>query len=629
MCQRENAMYINQRDQVNYHGVLKNLRKLNKVKQLEVCQGVCSESGMNRFEKGNRIAEKLIGDRLTARLGESGEKYEDYLQPKEFVRWEQRISIVKAIENRDLETAKILLSSYESQSKLNCVNLQFIETMRYMILSIEGESEYVLLDVLKRALKFTVKDTKKALNGAHLLCDQEIHLIAEITSISSPYGTSMETISWRMQEYEKLISYMENSCWETLQKAKVYPKVVYFIYKLLLTKEPSETEIRKALELCHSAIELLRDCSRLYYFIELTEARRELMEKLKLFKLSDTELSRLEEILHENNEWERVLKELYEEYHVKPYMSDFCYLYYETECHNMVHVIETRRKMFGLSRVKLADGICTDRTLVRVEREGKNPTIEIVRRMFEKMGLCAEYRRARVVTNDMEAMKLSIEVTRNMNNYDFEAWKKNLEALENKLNMDIPHNMQEISRLNAVMKLGLNSIDEEEFYKISKESLEFTLPTIALGKENNFYFTRSEITGLFDLAFSGRGELSNRCLDIIMQEYGDIIYGKEIQSVQLCVYEFVTGELESFLGNIGEFEKSNLISKRMLKECLSNKRIGVLADNLYNMIWNYKKTNQISSQDDSYIQNMLYKCYVISKIIRRKDRITFFQHKLH
>ena len=99
-------MYINQRDQINYHGFLRALREMNNVTQEAVSIGICTTSGMNRFENGNRVAEKLMRDRLTARLGISGEKYEDYLQRTEYIRWQHRLRLIKAIEKRDLALAK-------------------------------------------------------------------------------------------------------------------------------------------------------------------------------------------------------------------------------------------------------------------------------------------------------------------------------------------------------------------------------------------------------------------------------------------------------------------------------------------------------------------------------------------
>lgn len=622
-------MYVNERDQINYHGFLKALREMNKVPQEAVSKGICTVSGMNRFENGNRLAEKLMRDRLTARLGISGEKYEDYLQPKEYVKWEHRLRIVKYIEERKLSKAKAALCDYEALEGLNRINDQFVEAMRFTIMSLEGAPEEELLACIKKAVKYTVSNVNKALAGEHLLADQEINLIAELMRLTPPKKTIRDVNAWRISEYEKLITYMENSCWEKLQKAKVYPKIAFYICQLLLEGELDEAACRRGLELCHNAIELLRDTSRLYYFIELTERRRELANRLMTFDISSLEKDELEVMLKDNNAWEKVFKDLYEEYKVEPYMSDFCYLYYETECHNMVEVIETRRKMLNLSRVKLGEGICTERTIVRFEREGVNPSVDLVRLLFDKMGLCAEYRRARVITNDVEALMLSIEVTRNMNNRRFDEWESSLSKLSEKLALNILQNKQEIKRSEAWLKFLTRRCVTKEFVESSQVALGYTLPIDALLNEKHKYFTRSEIRCMFDIAIYPQGEISDICYKVLMDKYGNIASKKNIKVGELCMIEMVTEGLANHLGNIGEYDKSIAISKKMLKECLTYRKSEFLVMNQYNIHWNYRechKQNTANKLNDD--NSTIYRCFLISKLLRQKKNIAFFQTKL-
>ena len=233
------------------------------------------------------------------------------------------------------------------------------------------------------------------------------------------------------------------------------------------------------------------------------------------FDIPSSEKDELEVMLKDNNAWEKVFKDLYEEYKVAPYMSDFCYLYYETECHNMVEVIETRRKMLNLSRVKLGEGICTERTLVRFEREGVNPSVDLVRLLFDKMGLCAEYRRARVITNDVEALMLSIEVVKNINNREVELCEHNLSVLEKKLCMGISHNVQQIKRWNNWLLLLRKEIDRKEFYQRRDAVLECSIQKNCICKIGNNFFTREEWTCLFDVAFQTQGEDAERRIELI------------------------------------------------------------------------------------------------------------------
>lgn len=618
-------MYINDRDQINYHGFLKALRAMNKVGQECVSTGICTVSGMNRFENGNRIAEKLMRDRLTARMGISGEKYEDYLQPREYARWQHRLRLIKAIEKRDLIVAKEELSAYEVLPKLNTPNKQFVEAMRYMILSLENASLDERLACVKKAIKYTVPNVKKALNGAHLLADQEINLIAEQMRLLAPKAAVRDERAWRISEYEKLIAYMDNSHWEVLQKAKVYPKVVYYICQLIAQKEATEEELRHGLELCHTAIELLRDSRRLYYFIELTEMRKILAERFLLCDLSSSERTKIQEMLTENETWKKVFKELYAEYDIAPYMSNFCYLYYETECHNMAEVIEIRRKMFNLSRMKLSEGICTDRTIIRTERQSGCPNIEVIRMLFEKLGLCAEYRRAQIITTDVKALVLYNEdLYKEANDNNCEIALRYIDKIKGSIDMNLSHNKQELMRLENCLLHKAKQISEEIFALNIIQSLECTIDSLVLLRNRDKFFTRSEITCIHDLAFEVNTLVSEACLEIVE----DICNENRMDKIEsrLSIREFLIGRWSEKLSDEKRYGESSEISNAVLKECLTHYRMLHLWDNLYNNIWNYQQENELYVK--SIVNKGLKMCVVLSQVIKDYNAAAFFQKKI-
>ena len=619
-------MYVNERDQINYHGFLKALREMNKVPQEAVSKGICTVSGMNRFENGNRMAEKLMRDRLTARLGISGEKYEDYLQPREYAKWEDRLRIIKAIEERKLSKAKALLCDYEVIEGHNRINIQFIDTMRYIIMSLEGAPEEELLACIKKAVKHTVSNANKALDGLHLLADQEINLIAEQMRLTPPKKAIRDVNAWRIGEYEKLITYMENSCWEKLQKAKVYPKIAFYICQLLLEGTPDEAACRRGLELCHNAIELLRDTRRLYYFIEIVEMRNIFASYLMKGNLQVEEKENLEKMLDENTKWEMVFKELYVEFNVEPYMSDFCYLYYETECHDMVKVIETRRNMLNLSRVRLADGVCTEKTIVRFEREGVNPSVDLVRLLFEKMGLCAEYRRARVITNDVEALMLSIEVTLNMNDREYEKWEENILRLENKLIMSIPHNKQEIKRLQNLLALRMQKINNIEFAYKSEDVLECSISKSCIDTTGKKFFTREEWSCLFDIAFETNGNLADKCENLI-EEICLKKSNYEINPTNIFKMTLLAGGLEVYLNKAKRHEESLKLGNDMVRLFLYNRRMSALSNNLHSNLWNMQKLES-DLVDIEYAKRVLERCIILSNLIRRNKWANYYAEKL-
>lgn len=76
--------------EINYHVFLIATRQMHGVTLNQLAEGLCSESEMQRIEKGERLPEKLMRDRIMARMGISDDNYEDYLQTEEYERWALR-----------------------------------------------------------------------------------------------------------------------------------------------------------------------------------------------------------------------------------------------------------------------------------------------------------------------------------------------------------------------------------------------------------------------------------------------------------------------------------------------------------------------------------------------------------
>ena len=334
----------------------------------------------------------------------------------------------------------------------------------------------------------------------------------------------------------------------------------------------------------------------------------------------------MEEMLKDNNAWEKVFKDLYEEFKVAPYMSDFCYLYYETECHNMVTVIETRRNMLNLSRVRLAEDICTERTIIRFEREGANPSVELIRRLFDRMGLCAEYRRARVITNDVEALMLSIEVVKCLNDKDSRLGEERLRVLEGLLDKRISFNKQEIKRWKKLFELFDDRMDRAEFYAKSKVILECSVPIKSIFSEENKFYTREEWTYLFDLAFETSGEVAESC-ELQIEDLCLEKNGFEINSANIYKITLLSGGLEGYLNKVGRYEDSLKLGTRMIELFLRNRRMNALPNNLYSNLWNLQQLSG-SAVDRKRIVRILEMCIILSELIHRSKWSNYYAERL-
>lgn len=625
--QRRRAMYINDRDQINYHGFLKASRRMQKATINQVAEGICSYSEVSRVEIGDRLPEKLMRDRITSRLGISGEEYEEYLRPEEYRQWECRMRILDGINNGNIQAVEKEIEEYDSIMERNPVQEQFLETMRYMYMQMKGASTETLALLLQLAILHTIPNINAAFEGAQLLADQELNLILEYTNLRECEGEN--EFEWRLSEYKKILKYVDESHMDTISKSKIYPRTTYYVCKWILKENPSFENLYYALDLCNISVEILRDASRLYYFVELMECRQEIIQHLMTDSPLTEEKSRsLLEVKAKDLEWETLFKNLYTEYNVPIYMQNFTYLYAETESNSAVEVIRIRRRMIKLSRAKVGKNICTEKTVERFEKYENSPSIVVIRDIFEKIGLCAEYRRARVITDNAKVLALSNQLIRLLNNGEMENSKKCLDKLTEKLHMDIVFNSQEIKKNKNLIAARTGEIEGHKLYKSALEALEYTIPFSAVVRREERYLTRSELECIYDLAFHVNGEVSQDCYTIIEKMCKEAM-GKEIEPIRICVYETLMSGLCSRLGDEGRYEESIELSQWLLKECLKNRRMVVLVDNLYNILWNYEKYSQEKNDSHEYlvIKRYLTNCVMLGEINRSINWIEFLKPK--
>lgn len=625
---RRSEMYINDRDQINYHGFLKALRRMQKATINQVAEGICSYSEISRVEIGDRLPEKLMRDRITSRLGISGEEYEEYLRPEEYRQWECRMRILDCINKGDRDGVKREIEEYDRIMERNPVQEQFLDTMKYMYMQMSGASPETLALMMELAILRTVPHIHAAFEGAQLLADQELNLILEYTYLREYDGE--DEFEWRLSEYRKILNYVDKSHMDTISRSKLYPRIAYYVSQWILEENPSLENLKCALELCNQAIELLRDTSKLYYLVELLEYRQEILQRVLSFsKLEEEEYKRLLQLKEKDLEWENVLKELYTKYGVPIYMQNFTYLYVETECNSAVEVIRIRRKMVKMSRAKVSKNICTEKTVERFENYENSPSIAIVRDIFEKIGLCAEHRRARVITNNGKIFNRLDKMNECLNNWDEEGVRKEIEELKEILCMNIPYNKQAIQRYENLLAIREGKESPEELYNKVKKTLEYTISFEAIIRKPEIYLERTELLCVYDLAFKVQGKDTAKCRKII-EELCRKDFEEYVNVSRLSMMEILVTELASVYGNEGAYEKSKQLSEKLLKECLFHRRSHALINNLYNIIWNDNKIAH--TENDEYksevLQHNLHNAIILSELNKKDNWITFLQRKI-
>ena len=91
------------------------------------------------------------------------------------------------------------------------------------------------------------------------------------------------------------------------------------------------------------------------------------------------------------------------------------------------------------------------------------------------------------------------------------------------------------------------------------------------------------------------------------------------------MYEIIMSRIASILGNEGDYDFSNSISNKLLKESLRNRKVYALVGCIYNNLWNFQQNENC---DREYIMLTLKKAYKLSDIAKLHGWKDFLQRKL-
>ena len=596
----------------------------------QLSEGLCSISMLGRFEKGERLPEKQLRDRLLTRLGETPSVYENYLDTLEYTQWKLRQRILESIVDWKRDKTDMLLKSYKEQCDMEQpLEKQFVLTMEAQWKRREGASVTELAAVFEEAVKQTVPAVDKKSIIGMCLSMQEIDLVLEYEH----YRVSDD----KQAKYEEIMQYIMESDFDAVSRAKTYPKTVYYLC-LELEKENNWETDRYILNLCNDAIEVLRDACYMCYLWELLQIRIRVIKKMgksparELKRKTELEAEQFSELKKESEEMLEALENLHKEFDVRVAMSDSCYLYVEKEVYCIGDVIRIRRKMFGLSRAELCEGICSLKTIGRIERNQLKTQRQIVRELFERLHMSREYQRMELVTENPMVQELFGELRWRINEREHDKVQAILEKLKGMVEMELPSNKQALGRMMAAYELQSGKLSKEAYLKRMREILEYTLPYEVATAPGEKYMTNEEIASIQNMIIImdwGNPELE-KCI-VALEEVYRKLEEDECVGAHICMYATIMSVVESQLGNKGEYERSDAISKIIIKECLKSHVITYIAKGLYNLLWNceQKEKEHIPAWEKRNVLQGLGYCVLFSRFTRQKFWEISYQDKLN
>lgn len=606
------------------------LRKQQNYTLEQVCEGICSPGTIHSMENGKWKSDKLVRNHILDRLGVGAEDYEHFLDVAEYNRWEIRHRILHCITFGEPGKAGELLEEYKKTYDMgNNLEKQFCLGMEVQIQRRLGCPKEELSALLEEAAALTVLELSHKPLEQLALSVRELNLILE----AEQYRREGE----RAGQYRKIVAYIDQKQWDGMARAKIYPKAVYFLCRCLLTEQGVEgtgQDLEALLQYCECAIEILRDNARMYYLWELLELEKQLvssMAKHYILEGRQKKADELKEWYQKREGWKQALEAVYAEYGVNKETTDFCYLYVEKGCYCVNDVIRTRRKMLGMSRQKLCQGICDEKTLKRLEQGKTKPQWTIVENLLERLTLPTDFMRTELITASPEARELMRQLR---TSFDHGLWDQALvlqEHIKKLVPLDIKCNQQVLGNNELLYRWKKGELGDEAYYRDMMSMLELTLPYEAFLKEGEKYLTNEEQTCIQNLmlAMDKNGEEYMLCMQRFEEIYQPYIEKGLLETIS-NMYEFVMCNIGSAWGNRGEYDRSDQYSNIIIKGCLCTHRLEVIKACLYNRWWNYDKRKSLGIPNNMTLDDKeeLTKCIMFADMTKDNKRIQFFENKL-
>lgn len=616
---------------MQFHTFLSMMRRGRHITLERLARGLCSESMLTRIEEGERLPGKMLRDRLLARLGLANDGYEDFLWADEYRAWQRRQKLLEAVENKDILEAEKIIDQYEQQDgEKDRIECQFYLTMKAQILHYQDTEHAELRSVYGMAIDCTLpaRDVKHWKES--LLSEQEWNLLLEYIGCGGDVGqiSVCAEETYKTAAYEILLSEIEEAGMDSYCLAKIYPKAVYVVCLEWMKEPVSKEHYGRILQLCSAAVELLRSTKRMFYLCELLEIMEGVLEELRKREDGENGVCIGDVTLSKVRLWRKELAGLYQSAGVSEKMQNCVYLYRQTMNRFAGEVVRRRRKLLGMTKKELCEGICHEKTLRRLESGTAKTQREVTEKLLERLRVSPEYQRHRIVTDRYEALVLYDAVSKALNNRDMKAMGGMLPQLKAVIPMEPTMNRQEIAFLNSLYLWHTEKITKQECLLRLKEILEETVPLERIRQAQEEYLSDGELIYFYNIADKAEGEEKAELMESAHAICKRLVSENGI-GADISIYELMMDSVASYYGNEGKYDRSDEISDKIIKEDLALRRMTMLHESIYNKLWNHSERIKESGgeEDKKFRYEELEKCIRLAELCKETFSEEFYKKK--
>lgn len=576
----------------------------------KMCEGLYDKSMMIKIENGEREGNSWYLSRIVNRLGIEDEMTTEYLDIEEYRTNLLKNAILQNIENNQYKEARTNIKKYEKRIGNNKVALQFCTAMKALIMQKENCNKQEIAKEYEKAIKYTVPAFKQKPISELLLSIHEYNLILEYYCMTS---------DTELEEYVlELKKQLDGTIFGAQSLAKIYPRMVIALSRI--EGGNRKTTDRQLMRMGEMAIESLRHVGKSYYLVELLEVHKDNIQRYiqNCITNNDKIDNRYKEVI----EYINLFDELGKETGISLYTKDYTYMYIKREAYCINDVIKDRRTMLEISRKELCDGVCSERTLMRIENQQTSPHTSIVKELFEKLKLAPELTNTECLTSERKNISIIQQLDINLSRMALKKASKMAKEIEEQDWSDCIQNKQYFESRKLIEQVGLGKVSFEDAIVKMKDILEYTVPYNTLYQKIR-YFTQTELLCFISIEnfknHYGNIEIAN------IERIKQYVESENIENVycnRFATYETIMNVYASALGNMGEYDKSNDESMKIMRQSIKYKRIFYIDENKHCIIWNGEQRDK---EDDKTVKSKEWiKCILLAKFNGKERNAKYF-----
>lgn len=260
--------------QINTLGsVLKYYRKKYKIRQEELCEGICATADLSQIETGKKVVDSLVAEALLGRIGKSVLQFELLLNDEDYLCWQKREVILKAENKMDYETVLVHLLEYEKIMPQNKpLHMQFYLFHKAKCMIEMDPTDEEICDILYKALCITKsQDFFDGVMVKQLYNPLEIELVLLLFRYGYPKWENRD----REGELLQLFGYVQN-VYSGRQKEITGVMILFELVKM----EMHLGDYRRVIKQIDKAIDFISQGRSIEHIAELHFLKAQAMEKL-------------------------------------------------------------------------------------------------------------------------------------------------------------------------------------------------------------------------------------------------------------------------------------------------------------------------------------------------------------